>query len=89
MEKSIIIENIGGREELKAALAEVITEHFGNAKPKEDKFLSRKEVKEKLGVCYPTVDAALKNGDLKGYRIGGRILLKESELNLSRFVKSK
>jgi len=89
MANSIIIKNIGGRKELKSVLAEVIKEHFGTAKPKEDKFLSRKEVRERLGVCYPTVDKGLKTGELIGYRIGGRILMKESEINLTRFVKNK
>jgi excisionase family DNA binding protein len=85
MENSILIENIGTREDLKTIIKEAIGDYFGDEKPKQDKFLSRAQVKEMLGICYPTLDKALNEGELIGYRIGGRILIKESELALSKF----
>ena len=85
-QNSIILENVT-LDELTAKIKEAVNEAI--ASKKEDKFLSRKEVREKFGVCYPTVDKGLKTGELIGYRIGGRILMKESEINLTRFVKTK
>ena len=87
MTNSIFIEHIGTREELKTIIQEAIGDYFGDAKPKQEKYLSRAEVKKRLGICYPTLDKALDKGELIGYRIGGRILMKESELNLSKFAR--
>ncbi|HEY5125095.1 MAG TPA: hypothetical protein VIK14_15300 [Ignavibacteria bacterium] len=83
MERSIIIENIGGRDELKKVVAEAIKEHFGTPKTNEDRYLTRQEARAKLRICLPTLDKALKEGELIGYRIGGKILLKDSEIKLS------
>ena len=82
MTNSILLENVN-REDLKEIVTEAIREQLATMKPKEDRFLSRKEGRAKFGISMPTLDKALKNGTLTGYRINGRILLKESELNLA------
>ena len=46
----------------------------------ECKFLSRKEVAKLLKVCLPTLHEWTKEGLLKSYRIGNRILFKQSEV---------
>ena len=48
---------------------------------KEVKYTSRQQARIKLGISMPTLDKAIDDGTLKGYRIGGRILLKENELS--------
>ena len=48
---------------------------------KEVKYISRQQARIKLGISMPTLDKAIDDGTLKGYRIGGRILLKENELS--------
>jgi excisionase family DNA binding protein len=87
MTNSILVENIGSREDLKAIIHEAIEDYFGKNKLGQDRFLSRADVRDKLGISLPTLDKALEDGSLIGYRIGGRILLKESELNLSKFAR--
>lgn len=85
-QNSIILQNVD-EERLKEIVSEAIREQLASDKPKQDKYLSRSEVRKRLGICYPTLDKALAQGVLKGYRIGGRILLKENEIELSRFSK--
>ena len=85
MANSIMIEGIGGREDLKAVLAEVIREHFETAK--QERYFSREEIRDKYGVCYPTVDKAIANGELDAVRIGGRILIKETGVNFPKATR--
>ena len=87
MENGVILQM--SREDLKNDIKEILSEVL--SEPKGDKFLSRKDVTQKFGICLPTVDRALERGQLTGYRIGHRILMKESEVEfgLSRFSKTK
>ncbi|MFA5300196.1 MAG: hypothetical protein WC389_18570 [Lutibacter sp.] len=83
MENSILIEGITAgslREIVKAAVVEGIT---AMQPKKEDNFLTRMELAKKLHISTVTLDKASRNGKLKGYRINGRVLFKESEINLS------
>ena len=41
---------------------------------------SRREAKNELLICYPTLDALLKSGKLKSIRIGKRVLIPRVEL---------
>ena len=89
MENSVILQNMS-RDDLKNDIKEILSEVLSE-KTSQEKFLSRKDVTQKFGVCLPTVDRALEKGQLTGYRIGHRILMKESEveIGLSRFSKTK
>jgi excisionase family DNA binding protein len=86
MENGVIFQSMT-REDLRNDIKEILSEVLNEKKG--DKFLSRKEVREKLVVSYPTLDRSIAKGELTGYRIGHRILMKESEIALSRFVKVK
>jgi excisionase family DNA binding protein len=80
MQNSILLENVN-TDGLKEIISEAVKNALANVQP-ENKFVSRQEAANKFGVSLPTLDKNLNNGTLKGYRIGGRILLKERELNL-------
>ena len=43
-------------------------------------YLTRKEVSERLRISLPTLNTLTKEGALKGYRIGGRVLYKWAEV---------
>ncbi len=46
-----------------------------------DEFITREEAAEEMGVCVTTIDNLAKEGRLKKYRNGGRIVrIKKSEL---------
>lgn len=81
-QNSILLENINS-DGLKEIVSDAVKNALASIKPKEDRYLSRQEARTKFGVSMPTLDKALRNGTLTGYRINGRILLKESQLNLS------
>jgi len=86
MENGVIFQSMTRddlRNDIKEILSEVLNEKKG------DVFLSRKEVRDKLKISYPTLDSAIEKGELIAYRIRGRILMKESEISLSRFTKTK
>jgi len=63
-------------EKLKAFLLPSSTDTTVN--PKE--YATRKEVSERLRISLPTLNTLTKEGVLKGYRIGGRVLYKWSEV---------
>ena len=79
-ESSIILQNVS-EDRLRQIISEVVKEQIDKKNPVPEKFLSRFEVKNRLGISYPTLDKALATGELKGYRIRGRILIKESDLS--------
>jgi excisionase family DNA binding protein len=56
-----------------------------------DKYLTRHEVAKLLRISLPTLNELTKKGKLIGYRIGGRVLYKESEVesSLHQIVTSK
>ena len=45
--------------------------------------LSRKQVKEMLGLSYPTLNRLNKTGDLKAYKLGRKVFYKMSDIENS------
>jgi len=84
MQNSILLENLN-REDLQSLLSEIVAKQFETfSKPKtEEKFLTRKEVAMKLHISLPTLLEYTKKGKLIGYKISGRVLYKESEVESS------
>lgn len=76
--------------ELSAAISEAVRLGIEKALParpiekqtKED-YGTRKEISEALKISLPTLNELTKNGTLRGYRIGGRVLYKWAEVELS------
>lgn len=46
-------------------------------------YLTRQETAKLLRISYPTLSELTRNGTLKGYRIGSRILYRQSEVENS------
>jgi excisionase family DNA binding protein len=87
-QNSILLENVDSKE-LKEIILEAVKTALSAIQPVQNKYLSRQEAAAKFGISLPTLDKGLRNGSLAGYRINGRILLKESELELSKMVVRK
>ena len=49
----------------------------------DDKFLTRKETSKKLNISLPTLHSYTQKGILKGYKVGVRVLYKQSEVEAS------
>lgn len=81
----IMIEGVSGVAELKTIMTEVIEQYYAGQK-KEVKYLTRKEVRELLRVSYPTLDKCIKDGTLSAYKLRGRILFRNDEIELARFT---
>ena len=81
-QNSILLENVDS-DGLKEMISEAVKNALAIAQPAGSKFISRQEAASKFGISLPTLDKAIRNGTLTGYRINGRILLKENELTLS------
>ena len=78
MENSILIQNMTGEE-----LRKIIREEFAEIKIKPDEnFKTRSELAKKLHVSLVSLDKAIRDGKIKSYRLNGRILFKESDINL-------
>ncbi|NLO00783.1 MAG: hypothetical protein GX126_00495 [Bacteroidales bacterium] len=70
-------------DEFKNCLEHIIDERINKALVnfhKGEELVSRKQVKERLGIAYSTLDDYSKKGILKSYRISGRIFFKWSEI---------
>ena len=50
---------------------------------KKETYGSRKDIAKALKISLPTLYELTKSGELKGYRIGGRVLYKWAEVELS------
>ncbi len=86
---SIILQNID-TEGLKTLIREVNAEMFAAIQPKpqpKDKYITRREVADKISISLPTLNEYTKTGKLKAYRIGGRVLYKESEVEAALIEK--
>jgi excisionase family DNA binding protein len=75
---SIILQNTT-QSELKALISETIKEALQDlaAEPKpspENSKLTRQQVKEEFHISFPTILKLEKQGKLKGYRIGRRVI---------------
>ena len=44
-------------------------------------FLSKKDFSEQVGLSLPTIDRRLKDGSIRFLRLGGRVLIPQSELD--------
>lgn len=85
MTNSIILENIN-RDELSAIVSEAVKKQFETKVP-ETNFLSRRQFQAITGTSLPTIDAAIKRGEFEVLRIGKRVLIRESELKKSPYLK--
>lgn len=89
MENSVILQNID-KEGLKEVIREVVRNELDTLPERlDEKFLSRQEAADKLRVSLPSLDKMIGKGKLPAYRIGGRILLKTSELKLDKIPVSR
>ncbi|MBN2155277.1 MAG: helix-turn-helix domain-containing protein [Candidatus Lokiarchaeota archaeon] len=82
MEKSLMIEGLS-RDEFREILTEVVGETFKqHNSPQEQNttYLTREETKELLRISMPTLNEYTKQGVLKGYRIGCRVLYNREEV---------
>jgi hypothetical protein len=86
-------------EELEAQFGKIVEEkikqlfatNFQNKEQNIKEYATRKEVADKLRISLPTLNTYTKEETLKGYRIGGRVLYKWSEVEsvLSQISASK
>lgn len=81
MEESIIFKNISP-EKLKAIVSEATIEAVKKVldSRKEVKYLSRQEARKILGISLPSLDKQITRGKIRAQRIGGRVLITESDL---------
>ena len=72
--------------DLQTIISETVKNELKNFIPKQpsnkktDIYGTRKEVAKELKVSLPTLNEYTKNGTIKGYRIGGRVLYKWNEV---------
>jgi hypothetical protein len=89
MGNSVVLENVSS-EELKTLIKSAIREEMSSIpQVKEEGFITRHELSEKLHLSLVSVDKYIRLGKLKGYRIGGRVLFKESEIKLDEIPSRK
>ena len=62
------------------AIRNELNKFLPTAPPEKEKYLTRKETAQILGVSLVTIHAWTKTGLINGYRIGTRIRFKESEI---------
>jgi excisionase family DNA binding protein len=71
-------------EELKSMIDDSVIQAYQRMKSweeaKKESLLSRQEAASLIGVSLPTLSEYTKTGKVKGYRLGGRIKYKKSEL---------
>jgi excisionase family DNA binding protein len=70
-------------EELQTLIITAMYKVLENFSPKteEIRYLTRGEVAGRLHISLPTLNDYTKTGKLKGYRINGRVLYREDEVN--------
>lgn len=66
-------------------LREILEERL--TPPKEIRYLTRKELAELLHISLATVHAWVKEGKIKSYRIGTRILFRNDEINTALSIR--
>jgi excisionase family DNA binding protein len=83
MENSILIQT-KDEASFKSLVKDAVLEAFKEVSPIKpaEKFYTRHEIGEKLKVSLVSIDKAVADGRLKSYKLGGRVLFKESEINL-------
>jgi excisionase family DNA binding protein len=83
--KSTIIESMSV-EELKKIIAETVGEvvsRISHPVQEETQYLTRVETTKLLRITLPTLNEYTKEGTIRGYRIGGRVLYKKDEIEAS------
>jgi excisionase family DNA binding protein len=83
MEKGVLINNLSA-DELKSLISESVKEEMKNLpqEPNQEKprYGTRREVAKELKISLPLLHEHTKNGILKAYRIGGRVLYRWDEV---------
>ena len=63
----------------------IATSKVPNSKPEitqnNTEYETRKELKDRTKISYPTMNRLEKNGKIKGYRFGARVLYKKDEID--------
>ena len=81
MGNSTILENVSP-DELDNRITKAVLKAITSIPPtKEEGFITRAELSEKIHLSLVSIDKYIRLGKLRGYRIGGRVLLKLSILN--------
>ena len=73
-------------DQLATAIAEKLQPYFLTQtieQPKDEIFRTRKETAEMLNISLPTLNQYTKKRILTGYRVGARVLYKQSEIELA------
>ena len=73
MEKIII----STENKIREIITESVTAAFNNF-DNPVRLISRKEACRRMGITLPTLDKAIRRGDIEAVRIGGRVLIKEN-----------
>jgi len=90
MANSTLLENITP-DELESRIEKAVNRAISKIAPitEQDAFITREEAGKRLHLSLVTIDKNIHEGRLKAYRIGGRVLLRESELNISQIPVRK
>jgi excisionase family DNA binding protein len=72
-------------------IKQIFTSSFQSKEYNYQEYATRREIAEKLRISLPTLNNYTKDETLKGYRIGGRVLYKWSEVEsaLSQISSTK
>jgi hypothetical protein len=82
MQTSTILENLSAND-LKELISQAFSEHIEKIitpPTSEPGYLSRKEVCKELRITFPTLNYYTKSGIIKGFRLGRRILYRQSDI---------
>lgn len=94
MENSILIQNLT-IDGLRSIITEVLSGHQAAPEPiQAEKYLTRHQVADLLKISLVTLNTATNRGDLKGYKIGNRVLYDRVEVltaieNMRRYRKGR
>lgn len=90
MTSSMILETITP-DSLRDLIRQAVREELTEQKPEALQFLTRKETAERFRISLPTLNELTRTGRINGYRVGGRVLYKEAEIDnaLTQIATSK
>jgi excisionase family DNA binding protein len=71
------------------AIIEELSKQLGETQNQEKEILTRKEVKELLGISYPCMYDWIDSGCLKPYKMGNRTYFKHSEVMEALFNSNR
>lgn len=92
--QNLVLSPVAVPELVNLIATEIETRMLNREKPhkkNEPRYLSRKETAELLRITLPTLNEQTKRGKLAAYRIGGRVLYREDEIQncLNQVVTKK